>query len=123
MLEMKWMLLIALFSNCIKNGTAVSVNKTAGNKTIHTHLTLNHTIGDIVNHAAFQGFGELLLPWENNSSYYYTSLRNVCSLMPYHGNVRPDIVLSAVNHMIDEVSSGKTIFYNFYSDQQKQQNP
>ncbi len=43
--------------------------------------------------------------------------------MPYHSHVEPDIVVGAVNHMIDEVNDGKTIFYNFYNDPQKQQEP
>ncbi|MDR8392651.1 alpha/beta hydrolase [Aliifodinibius sp. S!AR15-10] len=90
---------------------------------VQNHLTLNDTVSDIVNHPAFEGFGELLLPWENNSSYYDTPLRNVGRLMPYHSNVQPEGVLSALNDMIDEVSSGRTIFYNFYSEQQKQQDP
>ncbi len=92
-------------------------------RTVNRHLTLNHKIGDIANHTAFQGFGEMLLPWDSNLSYYKTSLRDVGSLMPYHSNVRPEIVLSSINHMIDEVNSGKIIFYNIFSDQQKQQDP
>lgn len=84
-------------------------------------LTTDNLVREMVNHKAFGGFGKMLLPWDDNSSYYNTSLKNVGSLMPYHSHVRPDIVLSAVNHLIEEVDSGKTIFYNFYSDQQKQQ--
>lgn len=96
-------------------------DETANNSTMNTHLTTDNLIGDMVNHRAFGGFGEMLLPWDDNSSYYTTSLKNVGSLMPYHSHVRPDVVLSAVNHLIKEASSGKTIFYNFYSDQQKKQ--
>jgi len=44
-------------------------------------------------------------------------------LMPYHSNVRPDIVISSLNYMIEEVNSGKILFYNFYPDKQKQQDP
>src|SRR5687768_16877428 len=123
MLKMNWILLLALFLKCNKNEPVASVNNTVENKAINTHLTLSHKVRDIVNHTAFQGFGEMLLPRDNNSSFYNTSLRDVGSLMPYHSNVRPDIVLSSVNHMINEVNSGKIIFYNFYSDKQKQQNP
>ena len=89
----------------------------------NNRLTLSDTIADIVNHPAFRGYGELLLPWENNAPYYDTSLRNVGRSMPYHSNVRPEVVLSAINSMIDEVNSGKTIFYNFYSEEQKKQDP
>ncbi len=123
MLKMKWMLLIALFSHCNKNEPVASGNNREENKTIQTLLTMNDNVGDIVSHRAFRGFGEMLLPWENNSSYYNTSLKDVGSLMPYHGNVRPEIVVSSLNHMMNEVNSGKTIFYDFYSDKQKQQDP
>jgi acetyl esterase/lipase len=87
------------------------------------HLTVNSNVSDIVNHPAFKGFGELLLPRDDNSGYYNTQLRNVGSLMPYHSHVEPDIVVGVINHMIDEVDDGRTIFYDFYTTEQKQQNP
>jgi hypothetical protein len=43
--------------------------------------------------------------------------------MPYHNHVDPAIVVGAINHLIDEVSDGKTVFYDFYTDAQKQQDP
>lgn len=89
----------------------------------YKHLTASHYIRDIVNHPAFKGFGELLLPRDINSGSYNTQLRNVGSLMPYHNHVEPGVVVGAINHMIDEVNDGKTIFYNIYTDEQKQQDP
>ena len=88
---------------------------------LHPPLTLTQTVGDLANHPAFRGFGELLLPWDANARYYATSLSKVGSLMPYHGQVQPTVVLSAVNQLIKEVNGGQTIFYSFYSPQQKQQ--
>jgi len=32
-------------------------------------------------------------------------------------------VISSLNYMIEEVNSGKILFYNFYPDKQKQQDP
>lgn len=86
-----------------------------------THLTAQQLVRDIVTHPAFTGFGDLLLPWDDNSRYYATPLNQVGTLMPYHGHVWPEVVLSAVNHLVDEASRGKTIFYTFYSAQQQQQ--
>lgn len=43
--------------------------------------------------------------------------------MPYHNNVDPDTVVGAINHIIDEVGDGKTIFYDLYTKQQKQEDP
>ena len=84
------------------------------------HLATNDYVRDIVSHPAFQHFGELLLPWDDNTRYYDTRLRDVGSLMPYHSHVNPDVVVDALNRMIDEVDSGKRVFYDIYTDQQKQ---
>ena len=51
------------------------------------------TISHLVNHPAFQGFGEYLLPWYDNRSYFNTSLTNVGSLIPYHSHVDPGTVM------------------------------
>ncbi len=93
------------------------------NGEMYNHLTTDNSIRDIVDHPAFEGFGELLLPRHHNSGYYDTQLRNVGSLMPYHSHVEPDIVIDAINHMIDDANDGKTIFYDFYSDEQKKKDP
>lgn len=103
-----------------------NTNGNDGNKNntdMGSHLTTDDYVRDIVNHPAFNGFGELLLSRDDNSSYYNTPISNIGSLMPYHGNVRPDIVVGSVNHMIDEVNEDKTIFYDIYTEQQKQQDP
>ncbi|MDR1879581.1 MAG: hypothetical protein LBQ78_01435, partial [Tannerellaceae bacterium] len=93
------------------------------NGSMEAHLTTADYIRDIVNHPAFEGFGDLLLAHDNNTSYYDRPISDVASLMPYHGNVRPDIVVGALNHMIDEANGGKTIFYDIYSEAEKQQAP
>ena len=85
------------------------------------HITTNDTVRDIVNHPAFKGFSQLILPRDNDTYHYDTPLNNVRSLMPYNSHVDPDIVVAALNHMIDEVKDGKTIFYDFYTEQQKQE--
>jgi acetyl esterase/lipase len=93
------------------------------NGEMYNHLTNDNDVRDIVNHPAFEGFGELLLPRDHTSGYDNTQLRNVGSLMPYHSHVDPDIVVGALNHMIDERNDGKTIFYDFYTQQEKQEEP
>lgn len=123
------LLLVLSVTNCSDNKplSPVNANQEAIEETKSGarkgELTTNDCVRDIVNHSAFEGFGELLLPRDNNSSYYETSLSNVSLLMPYHGNIRPDVVLDAVNHLINEVELGKTVFYDIYTEQQKQQDP
>ena len=107
---------------CIKG--ADNLNKIINNANIrYAHVKINDTIFDIVKHHAFQGFGQYILPWDNSTRYYDTSLNNVSSLLPYHNYVNPKIVVESINHMIDEVNKGKTIFYDFYTREQKQEDP
>ncbi len=87
------------------------------------HLTTHDTVRDIVNHPAFKGFSRLILPGDDDTYQYDTPLTNVRSLMPYHSHINPDTVVSALNHMIDEVKDGTTVFYDFYTEQQKQRDP
>jgi acetyl esterase/lipase len=94
-----------------------------GTSEIKSHLTTIHTVRDIVDHPAFKGFGEALLVRDDNSRYYNTTLGDIRTLMPYHSHIEPDIVVGAINHMIDEVNDGKRIFYEFYNTEQKQKDP
>ncbi|MDF1555422.1 MAG: alpha/beta hydrolase [Deferrisomatales bacterium] len=89
----------------------------------YVHVTTGDSVRHLVNHPAFEGFGRLLLPRENDAYSSDISLQNIQSLMPYHGQVDPDAVVGAVNHMIDEAADGKTIFYDFYNRQKKREDP
>jgi hypothetical protein len=42
-------------------------------------------------------------------------------LLPFHSHVNPEVVVGALNHMIDEASTGQTIFYDYYTQAQKQE--
>jgi len=86
-------------------------------------MTTDSYIRDIVNHPAFIGFGERMLSCDDNSAYYNTRISDAASLMPYHQNVNPAVVVKALNYMINEVRDGKTIFYDFYTERQKKADP
>ena len=76
-----------------------------------THLTVNNsTYRDVANHPAFKGFGERMLDRDDNTGDYNRRLTD-------------PVIVNAVNHMIDEVRNGRTIFYDFYTPQQKRSDP
>jgi Esterase/lipase len=89
----------------------------------YQHLTIDNNTTDILNHAAFQGYASLILPWDALSQNKDVPLRNIQSLLPYHSHISPDIVVGALNRMIDEINKRETIFYSFYSEQQKKRMP
>jgi acetyl esterase/lipase len=109
------LILTLFFPGCVEGGMEA--------QTKNGYLTTEHSVRDVVNHQAFKGFGELMLPWEDNSRYFDTRLSRVGSLMPYHGNVDADVVVGALNHLIDEAGAGRTVFYDFYTERQKQEDP
>ncbi|MDP1993521.1 MAG: alpha/beta hydrolase [Syntrophales bacterium] len=89
----------------------------------YAHVRTGDSILTVVNHPAFKGFGRYILPRDNDLSGKDTPLTDIHSLLPYHGHVNPGTVVGAINHMIDEVNDGKTIFYSFYTEQQKRADP
>ncbi len=123
------LLLASSFSGDETNERTVS-GRTAGeimNQQARTstgeHLTADDTISDLLNHPAFAGFGRLLLPWDDRPYDSSLRLRNVDSLLPYHSHVDSATVVSGLNHMIDEVNSGRTVFYDFYTEAEKKEQP
>jgi acetyl esterase/lipase len=97
--------------------------KEQATRTKGERLTADDTIRDLRNHPAFAGFGLLLLPWDDRAYDDSLRLRNVGSLLPYHSHVDPGTVVSALNHMIDDVNNGRTVFYDFYTEAEKKADP
>lgn len=87
------------------------------------HLKPDNTIGELLKHPAFYGFAHNLLPRDSDQRQTNVTLRQTSRLMPYHGNVDTDTVVNSLNAMIDSVGAGNTIFYDFYNEQQKRDDP
>jgi acetyl esterase/lipase len=87
------------------------------------HLETRSTIRDILHHPSFAGFSHLILPWDDRAYDENLQLAHIGSLLPYHSHVDPEAVSNALNRMIDDASSGRTVFYRFFSEGQMQQQP
>jgi acetyl esterase/lipase len=96
---------------------------TQSNMEKFSHLDADSSIADLVEHPAFKGFGAQLLPGAYDVSYGAIPLRRVASLLPQHRHVDAATVVGAVNHMIDEAGGGRTIYYDFYTEEQKRKVP
>jgi acetyl esterase/lipase len=93
-------------------------------KTIY--VTSDTTISDIINNQAFTGFGQFIFPIKNNPDFDPNMrLRNINSLLPYHNphSINTNTTKKVINYMLDEVNSGRKIFYDFYTDSQKRDDP
>ena len=89
----------------------------------YQHVTADTTVGEIVNNPAFNGFGEYIFPLNSYTSYDNMKISNINSLLPYHSHINTDTTIEVINYMLDEVSSGETIFYDIYSDEEKREDP
>ena len=87
------------------------------------HLSVDSRLDDVLHHPAFAEFSRLLLPWDDRTYDESMPLSRIGSLLPYHSHVSPNIVANALNHMIDDARSGRTIFHDIYSDAQKRDEP
>lgn len=86
-------------------------------------LAPDSTIGRVLNHPALAGFGHLTLPWDDRAYDETLPLSAIDSLLPYHTNVDPGVVVSGLNRMIDDVTSGNQVFYNIYDKAQMRARP
>jgi acetyl esterase/lipase len=90
---------------------------------MQAHLQVDDRVDDILKHPGFAGFGRLILPWDDRRYDPNMPLRHIGSLLPYHSHVEPAVVLSSLNRMIDDAAAGRTVFYDFYTDAEKQAEP
>jgi acetyl esterase/lipase len=87
------------------------------------YLRTDDRITDLLKHPAFAGFARLTLPWDDRDYDETMRLTDIGALLPYHSHVNPDVVVSALNRMIDDATVGKTVFYDIYTKAQKQAEP
>jgi len=116
-------LLAVTMTSVAEAGSIDGVPPLASAESRHDHLRVDDRIADILNHPAFAGFGRLILPWDDRAYDEGMRLGDIGALLPYHGNVRPDIAVRALNRMIDDVNDGRTVFYDFYTEAQRQAEP
>jgi acetyl esterase/lipase len=87
------------------------------------HLGVESTIGDLLRHPAFAGFAHLILPWDDRAYDEQMPLARIGSLLPYHSHVDAETVASALNRMVDDAARGRTVFYRFFSEVERRQEP
>jgi acetyl esterase/lipase len=105
------------------NGDAIMRMERHSSERVSAHLRPDSQIADLLSNPAFSGFGRLLLPWDGRAYDGTMRLRDIGSLLPYHSHVDPANVVAALNRMIDDVNKGETIFYDFYTEAQKREDP
>ncbi len=85
------------------------------------YLTTENTVGDVVSHPAFAGFGQFILPLEWGYDAGMT-LAEIPSLLPYHSHIDPQQAVDTINGMADMAIDGKLAYYGIYAEEEKSAN-
>lgn len=100
--------------------TEASGNRTVGShRNDDMHLSIDDRLQDILHHPAFAGHARLLLPWDDRRYDEAMPLRQIGTLLPYHSHVQAQVVVAALNRMVDDVGRGLVVFHRFYSEAQR----
>lgn len=93
-------------------------------KAAYPHITAENTVQDVIDHPAFAGFGGYILTSGDPNRYSTDrTLDNIGYLLPYHSHIDTSTTVNSINYLIDEVAGGKTIFYDYYSEEEQQEDP
>ena len=78
---------------------------------------------DVVHDAAFAGFGQFLFPRGETLTDRSMTLGQIDALLPYHSCIRAETTVDVIASMQERVRAGETIFYDIYTEQEKQEDP
>jgi hypothetical protein len=87
------------------------------------HLGISSTLGELLRHPAFASYARRLLPQDDVAIDETLPIERMGSLLPFHSHVVPDVVLGALNHLIDEVGRGTPVFHELYTPAEQQGDP
>ena len=87
------------------------------------HLSTGSTLGELLRHPAFAGYALRLLPRDDVAIDETLPIAGIRTLLPYHSDVVPEVVVGALNHLIDEVGRGEPVFHDFYTPGEQQADP
>lgn len=117
------LLLSATMITMIPSGFARTTQSDAPHTTrvyaVGEHIEPSDLIGDIVEHPAFHGYGEKLLPSVGEQNDHTMPFRAAAG----GSDQNVDNIAASLNHLIDDAAAGQTIYYDFYSEQERQGDP
>ncbi len=87
------------------------------------YINADTSVLEIINYPAFEDFGRFLFPTERGLPDGSMKLNNIDALLPYHTHIDTATTVDVLNSMLDIVNKGQTIFYNIYTEEERQVDP
>ena len=82
--------------------------------------TLTTKVTDVINDPAFEDYGRLIFPVDRSIDDSL-ELQDVGDILTWYNNVNPERTVEIVNYMKNQVTSGEQIFYDIYTDEEKEE--
>ncbi|EHI99145.1 hypothetical protein CDLVIII_2514 [Clostridium sp. DL-VIII] len=77
---------------------------------------------DIINAPEFEEFGQFLFPTGYRNPYSGQTLDEIGHLLPWHSYINTENSIEILDYMQEKVNEGKQIFYDIYTEEEKQKN-
>lgn len=82
--------------------------------------TLQSKIRDVIADPAFEGYGRLIFPVQKN---YMQGATLGTMRLSWYTNICPEQTTEVVNYLYEQAAAGKTVFYDIYSEEEKETVP
>lgn len=102
------------------SGQPAQAAQTAAQKEESGLYTTQTPISQVIEAPAFGDYGRLIFPVD--SGYYSGSTLGDLRLT-WYSNIDPNKTVEIVNYLKQSVQSGRTVFYDIYTDEEKAQDP
>ena len=90
---------------------------------VTAQFTPETTIGEMLNHPAFEGFAERLLPRAEDRQQTALPLREAEALMPYHSLINADDMAAGLNFLKRQARRQEPVFFEFYTADEQRADP
>lgn len=117
-------IVMAMLSACNgrSNNSYIDSTDISSDVDIEGEYTVESKIKDVINDSAFGEYGRLIFPVDINIDDSL-EIKNVSSILPWYSEVSPSKTAEIVNYMKNQVTDGNQIFYDIYSDEEKEADP
>jgi acetyl esterase/lipase len=105
------------------NSSQAEVASTLAHDTVNQRFTVDDRLAEILGHPAFAGFARLVMPRADRAIDPDAKISSIASTLPYHQNVDPQVVVKALNRMVDDVAAGRVVFFDIYDEAEKRRTP
>ncbi|MBQ7198669.1 MAG: alpha/beta hydrolase [Selenomonadaceae bacterium] len=86
------------------------------------NFTQNTKVVDVINYENFSGFGKLIFPVNRGINKNLT-LKNLDDILIWYSYINPAKTVEIVNYMKEKSDAGEKIFYDIYTDAEKNLDP